>query len=156
MVIDLILLILVSSMFFIFLSSQTGTQTIESGVTRAQSTFIQRLLITNLNYKIDSGSYANSTVAELISEYHCGNSGTKSTINSTIKNVTETLAKEDHHFIFMSETSSLSRIIVYDYADCVKTEEITVARTILNLPCGKNATIVFGIWPASQEVQTCD
>ncbi len=154
MVIDLILLILISSVFFLFLSHQTGEQSINAGVIRSQSAYVQKLLISTLNYKINDSVYENATIAELIGMSYCPTSfAYRDEINESVHYVMEKMNKKDYHFIF-TYGNTISRT-VYDYLPCVKTEKINIATINLQLTC-KNVTVKLGIWPKTMEVEACD
>ena len=155
MVIDLIMLVLIATMFFIFLSSQVANKSTDTGVIRSQSSYIQRLMISVLNYEVPNGTYKNATVAELLGKYHCGNTSLHSTINSTVMQAMKELSKEDHYFIFISKATSYGTIAVYNNLSCVKTETISIAKHTLDFPCSKTAELTLGIWPSSQEVEPC-
>jgi hypothetical protein len=155
MVIDLIMLVLIATMFFIFLSSQVANKSAETGIIRSQSSYIQHLMISVLNYEVSNGTYKNATVAELLGRYHCGSTSLYNTINSTITQAMKDLSKENHYFIFISTVSASDQLAVYDRYDCVKTETINIAKHSLDLPCSKTAELTLGVWPSSQEVQPC-
>jgi hypothetical protein len=155
MVIDLIMLVLIATMFFIFLSSQVANKAADTGIIRSQSSYIQRLMISVLNYEVQNGTYKNLTVAELLGRYHCNDHSLGDTVNSTITQAMKELSKEDHYFIFISTVSASDQLAVYDRYDCVKTETISIAKYTLDFPCSKTAELTLGIWPSSQEVQPC-
>lgn len=164
MIIDLILLIIISSIFFIYLSRQTSEQSINAGAVRSQSAYVQNLLMSTLNYKTDE----NATIAELIGMNYCGNH-TRNKVNASVNYVMEKLNKPDYYFIFTAcadgncSSSSLavcSEEVSNKYGSCcVKTEKINIALFNLTLPgaCGshENVMVSLGIWPKSMEVKKC-
>lgn len=162
MVIDLILLIIISSIFFIYLSHQTSEQSINTGAIRSQSAYVQNLLTSTLNYKTDE----NATIAELVGMNYC-NTSTKSKIGTSVNYVMEKLNKPDYYFIFTAcpDGDCSSNIAVCNeevsnmYGSCcVKTERINIALFNLTLPsvCNhKNVMVSLGIWPKSMEVEKC-
>lgn len=155
MVIDLIMLVLIATLFFIFLSSQVANEARDTGVIRSQSSYIQRLMISVIDYPVQNGTYQNATVAELIGAYHCNipNKPSSSIINSTVYDAVSKLGKDNYYFIFTYSPTIATA--VYNNYSCVKTETINIAKFNMDLPCNKTVDLTLGIWPASQKVEPC-
>ena len=153
MVVELIVLILICSIFFLFMSNNVGQQAITAGTMRSQSTYTQKLLISTLNYKMIEGVYEGATIAELIGTDLCSGTNHQSNITSSVHEAMDFLNKPGHYFIF-TYGDSINKA-VYNNLSCVKTEKITVASTDMEFYCG-NATVTLGIWPASMEVESCE
>lgn len=162
MVVDLILLIIITSVFFIFLSQQTGHIALEAETIRSQNSYMRSLLSATLNYKINS-TYQNATVAEAISAYHCNLNVDKSTLANITRSIVENLSKKNYYFILTSEASDApfknfgvcSKFIEENYSCCVKIEKITLSTVNIDLPCNSTAKITFGAFPDSIEVKKC-
>ncbi|MDD5182153.1 MAG: hypothetical protein PHC66_03215 [Candidatus Nanoarchaeia archaeon] len=168
MVIDLIMLVLISSIFFIVVSSQMSHQATDAGVIRTKSVQIQRTLIALLNSQADNTTlYPNATVAELIGKNYCGTS-MAANINNTVLDSMQKVNRPGYYFILTScpegecnDSKSFavcSPEIESNFSCCVKTENINVAKLHLNLPstCSYHyATVEMGIWPGSIEVEKC-
>lgn len=168
MVVDLLMLIIVSTILFIILSSQMSHQAPDAGVIRSKSTQIQRTLITLLNAEADnSTSVENATIAELIGMKYCGND-TFSDLNKTVQNTMNRIIKTDSYFIFSfcgngdctkPKSGVCSPSIESNFSCCIKTDKITVARLNLNLPEGcskKYVAVEIGIWPKNVGVESCE
>lgn len=153
MVVDLILLILICSIFFLFMSNHVGKQAIETGKIRSQSAYTQKLLISTLNYRISGGEYSGIAVAELIGMGLCNEEDYHDLINSSVHEAIIGLNKQDYHFIFVYGNTASEA--VYDYLPCVKTPGINLASAEMEFSCN-NATISLGIWPASMGVESCE
>jgi hypothetical protein len=154
MIVDLILLVLISSVFFLFLSHQTAEQSVNAGIIRSQSAYVQKLLISTLDYKIENGTYQNATISELIGMSYCPDSSVyKTEINDSVNYIIEKLNKENYYFIF-TYGDTVNRA-VYNNLSCIKTERINLAIADLQLPCG-NVTVKLGIWPTMMEVESCE
>lgn len=162
MIIDLILLIIITSLFFLFLSQQTGKTAFEAQAISNQNSYAHELLTSTLQYNMNS-TYENATVAELINAFHCGNTGVKADLNQTINSVISSFGKKDYYFILKSQApgaalesfGSCSSYIESNYSCCVKIEKITLANFDLNLTCNSTASISLGVWPKSIEVKPC-
>ena len=147
MIIDIILLVLISSIFFIFLSSQSTGQSMGIATARSQSTYSQHMLLSILNYHNGSG-----TVAELIGADYCFEN-MRSEINSSVHNAFSSLDIKNSYFIFIYGNSS--NRVVYNNVSCVKTESINLATFNMSLPCQDNIIVSFGYWSKSQKVEIC-
>lgn len=154
MVIDLILLVLIATIIFVFLSSQVENKSSDTGIIRSQSSYIQRLLISTLQYEVSNGTYQNATVAELLGRHLCNEGSFSSQLNTTVNEAINSLGKDNNYFIFISKTSTKT-VAVYNNESCVRTEHINLAIAELDMPCSKTAEITLGTWPTSQEVETC-
>jgi len=147
MIIDIILLVLISSIFFIFLSSQSTGQSMGIATARSQSTYSQHMLLSILNYQNIGG-----TVAEFIGVDYCLKN-MRSEINSSVHNAFSNLDTKDSYFIFMY--GNTSNRVVYNNVSCVKTEGVNLATFNMSLPCQDNVIVSFGYWPKSQRVEPC-
>jgi hypothetical protein len=166
MVVDLILLVIISSFFFLFLSQQVGNQSINAGAIRSQSNFNDKLMLSLLNYRVKDSFYQNATVLELADAYHCGHDELlykpKDFLNNTINQFMNNMSKKNYLFIFISESPqntvySCSPEVSNKYGKCcVKTEKISVSVMETDLPCGGISKKELGIWPASMEVEACE
>lgn len=152
-----------------FLSHQMNEQSINTGALRSQSVYIQKLLISTLNYRIPSGSYyENASTASLIGMNYCGKY-TKGEVNETVNYVISKLNKPNNYFIFTAcpngncdknPIAICSDDVTEKFGSCcVKTEKITIATFNMSLPegCNYNYVIIsLGIWPKTMEVESCD
>lgn len=167
MVIDLIMLILISSVFFLIVSSQMSHQSSDAAAIRTKSMQIQRTMIALLNARSDINSTLapNATVAELISAKYCSTFNITD-FNNTVMKMMQIINKPDNYFILLScaegnctDSKSFgicSPEIESKFNCSIKIENINVARLSLNLPsnCTKDYTDVeLGIWPSSMEVE---
>ena len=153
MVIDMILLILICSIFFLFMSNYVGNQAITAGTIRSQSAYTQKLLINTLNYRSTEEPYQGAAIAELIGVDLCSEPSYKDAINNSVHEAVSALNKQGHYFIFTyGDTITYA---VYNNLSCVKTEKINIALIDMEFFCG-NATMSLGIWPASMEVESCE
>ena len=149
MVIDLIMLVIISSIFFIFLSSQNAGQSVNAATIRSQSMYSEKTLFSILNYQTPNG-----TIVELMAADYCINPGTyKNIINSSVQSAFSKLDTKDSNFILMYG-STLSKV-VYNNASCVKTESINLATYNMSLPCRDNVIISFGYWSKTEAVEPC-
>lgn len=148
MVIDLIMLVIISSIFFIFLSSQSAGQSINAATIRSQSIYTERMLLSILNYQTPDG-----TVAELIGANYCINDVT-TLINASVQSAFSKLDAKDSYFILTYENQS-GLSAVYNNVSCVKTEHINLATFNMSLPCHDNIMVTFGYWPKTEQVEPC-
>lgn len=170
MIVDLILLVLITSMFFLFLGTQTTAQSAETGASRSRNTFTQKLLLTTMGYKTETAEFGNLTIAELLENYHCGYFGAYignyDFLDAEINALLNKTNKQDYYFIFKSESDllngydvaySCSPDIKSGYNCCIRTEKVSIAVLNLKLYCEANssATISIGIWPKSMGVESC-
>ena len=167
MVIDLMMFILIASVFFLIVSSQMSHQSSDAAVIRTQSMQIQRTMIALMNSRVESNSTfaPNATVAELIGERYCSSSQTAvfDKLNETAQNVMRLINKPNSYFILtfcpkddcsQKDMGVCSPEIDSKFNCSIKIEGINVARMHMNLPCSyKYATIELGIWPSSMEVE---
>ena len=158
-IVDLIVLVLIVSILIIFLGNQAAGRAVEAGKSRAQSAYVQRLLITTLNY---SHKGTNGTIAERIGVHYCSNIGIN--FEDELMDTLEKLNKENHHFIFSicPEGNCIeavcSEYIEENYDCCIKTERINIAFFNMSLPSGCNndyIEICLGIWPKTMRVEKC-
>ena len=147
MVIDLIMLVIISSVFFIFLSSQSAEKSVNSATVRSQSMYTERMLLSMLGYQTPNG-----TIAELIGADYCIKDS-KALINSSVQQAFSNLDTKDSYFIFIYGTS-LNRV-VYNNVSCVKTEQVNLATFNMSLPCRDNVIVSFGYWPKTEVVEQC-
>jgi hypothetical protein len=166
MIVDLMLLVLISSLFFIFLGTQMTSSSAETAAIRNRNTFTQKLLFSTLSYGVQNGSYTNATIAELIAEYHCGAiSYSPEFLNLEINSLMFKLNKPDYYFILHStstrgdnydNTYACSPEVFAVYGSCcVKTEKVNIAVIDFSLLCGGNATVSLGVWPSNMKVESC-
>ena len=148
MIADLIMLIIISSIFFLFLSSQHIEKSVTAGTIRAQSVYTQNLLRSILNYQTPNG-----TVAELVGADYCiGN--WNPTINSSVHQAFTQLETKNSYFIFLYGTTQDR--VVFNNASCVRTEQVNLATFDMSLPCSPgSATVSLGYWPKTQVVESC-
>ncbi len=160
MLIDLILLVLIVSIFAVFLSQHLNQQSINTASLRSQSAFTQKLLISTLEYKLED----NTTIASSIEMSYCGKDiSTEENIKSTIT----ALNKPNYHYIFIAypngktahATAVCDDYVSQEYGCCVKTDKVNIATVNLSLPSGCNYNyilVTLGVWPDSMEVDKCD
>lgn len=159
MIVDLVLLILISGIFFMFLSNQLIKRGVDAGVVRAQSNYVQKLLISMLSY----GN--NSTIAEMISLDVCLNvydEYLEQEIKENINYIINKLNKKGYYYIFTACTDMGCNIVLCDnevkekYGRCcIRTKEINLAKFKMELPCGGTLETTLGIWPKSMVVEPC-
>lgn len=164
MVVDLILLVVITSIFFIFMSQQSSNQGIDAGIIKSQNFYTDKLLNAVLNQEIKDSTFKNAKVSELIGALHCDMGGTYPTINKTINEMLLNVSKQNHYFILSSVSkdantsyiASCSPYIESNFGCCVNIEKMTTSTIELDLPCNNSkATISLGVWPKSMEVQPC-
>lgn len=146
MVIDLIMLVVISSIFFIFLSSQSAGQSVNAATIRSQSVYTERMLLSILNYQTPNG-----TIAELIGANYCISDVT-ALINASVQSAFSNLSTKDSYFIFVYYPNKLA---VFNNASCIKTESINLATYNMSLPCRDNVIISFGYWSKTEAVEPC-
>lgn len=162
-VIDLIILVILVSALFMYLSHQTNEQSISAESIRAQNSYTQMLLTATLKYN----TAGNATIAELIEMNYCGHS-TNSKINESVNYIMKKLNKQDYYFIFtacadgncgINPSAICSKEIIDKYGGCcVKTERINIASYNLTLPSScnhRNVVVSLGVWPKSMGVKKC-
>jgi hypothetical protein len=145
MVVDLIMLVIISSAFFLFLSSLDVNSSIDAATIRSQGAYTQRLLFSLLNYQTENG-----TIAELVGAEYCIQD-TDSLINSSVHSAMAGLDVRRSNFIFLYGDTKA----VYNNLSCVRTERINLATFDLSLPCQDNVVLSLGYWPKTQEVEPC-
>ena len=155
-IVDLLILIIIVSLMVLFLGNQATGRAVESGRSRAQSAYVQRLLITTLNYW---DSEINGTIAEGIGMSYCGeDSKVIEIINSTI----ERTNKPGHYYILTicpdgnCTHGICSEYISEKYGCRIRTEHINIAFFNMTLPttCDKDfIEIYLGIWPETMRIE---
>lgn len=157
-VIDLIILVLIVSIMIIFLGNQTTGMSLDAGRSRAQSAYVQRILITTLDYSPPS---VNGTIAERIGMNYCDE---EIDFEEELRNTIEILNKPGHYFIFSicpegnCAEGICSEFIEESYGCCIKTERINLAFFNMSLPSDCKISYVelyLGIWPETTKVEQC-
>ncbi len=159
-IVDLLILIIIVSLMVVFLGNQTTGRAIEAGRSRAQSAYVQRLLITTLDYSDDRGK-----ISELIGISYGNESKSTEYINNFIEEtITTTLNKTKYYYIFSicpeNYCKNLCSDEIYEkYGECcIRTEKITLAFFNMSLPDSYDndfVEIYLGVWPNNMRVEKC-
>jgi hypothetical protein len=163
-VVDLVLLIIIVSLFFVVLINERGTQSLNAGALRARSVFVQNLLITTLHA---NSTYNNASIAEIISMNYCGKNLDDEIVNSVNRTISY-LNKQDYYYILSicpngncdsDSVAVCSKEINNAFGSCcAKTEKATQATINITLPTGcKHDYFIatLGVISKNEEMKPC-